>query len=94
MGDADGALVRAFAWLEPYASGARSHKEFVNTTVEFDRVRANAGVPGFEGRFSPGKARTAMALAARLDPQFVSTARIMRTEAWQDAWLELLLPMR
>jgi len=44
--------------------------------------------------FQPAKARPAMALAARLDPRFAATARALRTEAWQDPWLELLFPLR
>lgn len=94
VGEGDAALVRALAWLEPYAAGAKTHQEFANTRITFDRTRRDAGVKGFEGIFDPKKARTAMALAARLDPRFVVTARAMRTEPWQDAWLELLIPIR
>ncbi|MBL8691525.1 MAG: alginate lyase family protein [Rhodospirillaceae bacterium] len=94
VGEADGALIRALAWLEPYAIGSRTHVEFANTRITFDRTRRDAGVKGFEGMFDPKKARTAMALAGRLDPRFVGTARAMRTEPWQDAWLELLIPIR
>jgi hypothetical protein len=94
LGDEDGALLRAVAWLEPYATGAKTHEEFAKTTVPFDRTRRDAGVPGFEGMFQPAKARPAMALAARLDPRFAATARALRTEAWQDPWLELLFPLR
>ena len=94
VADADAALVRALAWLEPYAAGARTHEEFANTRVTFDRTRRDAGVKGFEGMFDPKKARTAMALAARLDPRFLGTAQAMRTEPWQDAWLELMIPLK
>jgi hypothetical protein len=94
MGEAEAALIRALAWLEPYAAGSRTHQEFANTRIAFDRTRRDAGVKGFEGVFDPKKARTAMALAARLDARFVGTARAMRTESWQDAWLELLIPLK
>lgn len=93
LGDVDHALGRAFAWLEPYAAGRRTHEEFANTRIGFDRTRRDAGVKGFEGAFDPRKARTAMALAARLDPRFLDTAKALRTEAWQEAWLELLIPL-
>ncbi len=94
LGDANHALTRALAWLEPYAAGRRTHQEFANTRIAFDRTRRDAGVKGFEGKFDPKKARTAMALAARLDSRFAETAQAMRTEAWQDAWLELLVPLQ
>ncbi len=93
IGDGDAALIRALAWLEPYAAGRRTHQEFANTRIAFDRTRRDAGVKGFDGPFETQKARSAMALAARLDQRFLETARSMRTEAWQEAWLELLIPL-
>ena len=93
-GDADGALIRAIAWLSPYAAGARTHLEFEKTTIAFDLTRRDAGVPGFGGPFDPKKARTAMALAARLDERFIPVARALRSEPWQDRWLEVLLPLK
>lgn len=93
MQSEDGALRRGFVWLQPYADGTETHEEFVRSTVTFDRTRAAAGVKGFEGPFDRAKTRTAMALAARLDPRFAPTARALRTEVWQEAWLELLIPM-
>jgi len=94
VAEENAALIRGFAWLEPYAAGIKVHQEFVRTTVAFDRTRRQAGLPGFDGPFDPKKARTAMALAARLDPRFTATGRALRTEPWQDAWLELLIPLK
>lgn len=91
--DAENALERAFAWLEPYAAGTWTHQEFANTRIAFDRTRRDAGIKGFDGAFEPQKARTSMAIAGRLDRRFIETARSMRTEAWQEAWLELLIPL-
>ncbi len=92
IGEGDAALIRALAWLEPYAAGRRVHEEFANTRIAFDRTRRDAGVKGFDGPFEPQKARLAMALAARLDQRFLETARFLRTEAWKESWLELLIP--
>jgi len=68
VAEENAALIRGLAWLEPYAAGEKVHQEFARTTLAFDRTRRQAGLPGFDGPFDPKKARTAMALAARLDP--------------------------
>jgi hypothetical protein len=81
---ADAALPRAFAWLEPYAAGRLAHEEFVHTQVAFDRERRDAGVKGFDGLFDPKAARTAFALAARLDPRWAHLARDLRYSGWLD----------
>ena len=60
-------LGRALRWLEPYARGEKTHLEFANTSVSFDRARQAAGVPGFDGLWNPQNAADAYALAARLD---------------------------
>lgn len=93
MESEDGALRRGFSWLQPFADGTKIHEEFVRSTVSFDRTRAAAGLPGFSGTFDRMKTRLVMALAARLDPRFAPTARALRTEVWQNAWLELLHPI-
>lgn len=90
---ADGALARGFAWIAPYADGSKSHMEFVNSRVAFDRRRAEAGVAGFAGPFERHKTRLLMGLASRLDPAYAPLARALRTEAWQESWLEILHPL-
>lgn len=87
------ALPRGFAWVTPFADGSRTHQEFVNTRVGFDRQRAAAGVPGFSGPFDRRKARFLMALAARLDPAYAPLSRSLRTEVWQESWLEVVYPL-
>ncbi|MEL6760513.1 MAG: hypothetical protein AAFP04_08925 [Myxococcota bacterium] len=46
-------LESAYTVLEPYVSGVRVHQEFVCSQVELDRVRAEAGDPGFSGPYDP-----------------------------------------
>jgi hypothetical protein len=78
-------LTGSLAWLEPYADGAKTHEEFANTTVRFDRERAAAGVPGFSGRFEPTKARELFAVAARLDARHWPLARKLASyPLWYD----------
>lgn len=46
--DAGGSLQQAVAFLAPYATGAKSHAEFVHTSVPFDRKRAANNEAAFE----------------------------------------------
>lgn len=76
-------LARALQWLLPYATGERTHVEFQNTRVEFDRARARAGVPGYSGLWQPAEAATCYQLAARLDARWIDPAlRLGPAPAW------------
>lgn len=86
-------LSRALNWLLPYATGEKTHTEFGNTTVQFDRVRRDAGLQGFDGVFDRKVARLAYGLAARLDSQYAELAQSLTDAPWQDAWLELVVPL-
>lgn len=41
-------LPKSVAFLIPFADGTQTHAEFVNSTVAFDRARANAGQAGYQ----------------------------------------------
>ncbi len=43
-------LQKSVAWLKPYVTGEKSHAEWVNSTVAFDRERADNG----QEEFTPG----------------------------------------
>lgn len=82
-------LNRSLRWLAEYASGRKTHEEFRNTVVEFDRRRARAGLPGYSGRWNPADASRCYQLAARLNPEWSQLAdRLGRAPAW----LELRFP--
>lgn len=54
LGDAAlAALARGFAWIAPYAEGSKTHAEFKNSRVAFDKIRNDAGVAGFSGPVRP-----------------------------------------
>jgi hypothetical protein len=91
--DEGGRLTRALNWLRPYATGEKTHTEFANTTVNFDRVRRDAGLKGFDGAFDRKLARLVYTLATRLDGQYVELANSLRDAPWQDAWLSLVAPV-
>ncbi len=75
MKNRSGALLEtALQWLAPYATGERTHQEFAHTTVEFDRTRAKAGLPGFSGRWDPKISTMLYNLAGRLNPRWTTLA--------------------
>lgn len=83
---AGASLSRSLAWVEPYATGEKTHAEFERSKVRFDFERRRAGVRGFEGNFEPAKARDLYALAARLDPRYWPlAAKLGPTPVWYDA---------
>src|SRR5262249_60366790 len=90
QGNNGASLDTALRWLEPYATGERVHEEFVHTTVEFDRTRAAAGLPGFSGPFDPKAGKMLYQLAARLEPRW--TALAMRLGP-ASPWLALCFPL-
>lgn len=55
-------LDKSVAFLIPYADGTKTHAEFVNSTVAFDRARANAGQASYQAGtlFDPKQASTAL----------------------------------
>jgi hypothetical protein len=82
-------LETALQWLEPYATGERTHEEFAHTTVEFDRTRAQAGLPGFSGRWDPKISTLLYQVARRLNPRWTTLATQLGPA---NAWLELCFP--
>ncbi|WP_338524827.1 alginate lyase family protein [Pseudomonas batumici] len=68
-------LGRSLDWLVPYASGQRSHEEFVHTSVKFDRDRAHVGESGYSGSWEPKSSNKLYWLAAQLDARYLSLAR-------------------
>jgi len=68
-------LGKALDWLVPYASGQRSHQEFVHTHVQFDRDRARVGEAGYAGLWDPRSSNTLYWLAAQLDPRYLPLAK-------------------
>lgn len=83
-------LETALQWLAPYATGERSHEEFAHTTVEFDRTRAKAGLPGFSGRWDPKISAMLYQMAGRLNPRWTTLATQLGSA---NPWLALCFPL-
>ncbi|HEX4129378.1 MAG TPA: alginate lyase family protein [Pirellulales bacterium] len=64
-------LRKSVEFLLPYLQGQKTYAEYVNSKVEFDRKRADAGQKGFEigGAFDPAGARNRLGLASYFDPR-------------------------
>ena len=85
-------LSRALEWLEPYAAGSKTHTEFVNSKVQFDRDRASAGQNEYAPH--PWKAGSAIglyAMASLLDSRFAPLRAQLGDQGRRkpDAWISL-----
>lgn len=72
----DGAtLAKAVAFLLPYAQGTKTHAEFVNSKVTFDKKRADAGQKEYEAgaSFEPHSAINVLSLAQQFQPNLLDT---------------------
>ena len=72
-------IKKSVDWLLPYLTGEKTHGEFVNSTVEFDRQRAKNGEAAYKAGtlFDPKNGVTMLLLAAYFDsdPTLMPLAR-------------------
>jgi hypothetical protein len=72
-------IKKSVDWLLPYLTGEKTHGEFVNSTVEFDRQRAKNGEAAYKAGtlFDPKNGVTTLLLAAYFDsdPTLMPLAR-------------------
>jgi hypothetical protein len=83
-------IKKSVDWLLPYLDGRKTHAEFVNSTVEFDRQRAKNGEAAYKAGslFDPRNGVTTLLLAAWFDPGMMEPARGLlgstdKYPAWQ-----------
>jgi hypothetical protein len=84
-------LASALNWLTPYATGVKTHEEFVHSSVPFDAKRREAGLPGYSGEWDPKNAAELYHLAARLDGRYTPIA--LHLAPTPPAWLAVCLPL-
>ena len=65
-------LEKSIAFLIPYITGEKEHREFVSSTVKFDFQRSAAGDPSIRAgeKWLPGKAKALFDLAGYFQPRF------------------------
>ncbi|MFP4203571.1 MAG: alginate lyase family protein [Opitutales bacterium] len=72
-----GSLEKSVDYVLPYAMGEKVHEEWVNSKIDLDRRRAEAGLEKYKkGRlYDPKNAKKLMALAAFFDPDLMQVVR-------------------
>ncbi len=65
-------LEKSISFLIPYITGEKTHREFVHSTIKFDRERSAAGDPSIQvgAKWNPAKAKTLFDLAGYFNPRF------------------------
>jgi hypothetical protein len=82
-------MKRSVDWLLPYLNGQKTHAEFVNSTVDFDRKRAQNNEAAYKAGtlFEPKNGIMTLALAGYFDPSLLPQAReLCRTEKQPVSW--------
>ncbi len=90
-------LPGALDWLAPYATGEKTHIEFANSKVQFDRDRAGAG----QGEYAPhpwdvSNGVSTYTLASLLDPRYLTLRDDLAAKVRKKppAWAEILRASR
>lgn len=75
--DKGASIAKSVAFLVPFVSGEKTHEEFVNTKVAFDKARAKNSESGYVSGtlFKPSEGVETISLAAWFNPQFLDTVR-------------------
>lgn len=70
---------RSIDWLIPWVDGSQVHAEWVNTTVQLDRRRAEAGIPFYQTgkRYDPLDALELFELASYFEPRYLDVVRLL-----------------
>jgi len=80
-------IKKSVDWLIPYIKGEKQHEEYVNTTVKFDRERAQNNETGFAAgtMFKPELALPVLKLAVYFDPSLNNLLREINVKGkdWQ-----------
>lgn len=92
-------IQKSVEWLLPFLDGRKTHAEFVNSTVEFDRRRAQNGQAEYKAGtlFDPKNGAATLVLAAYFDEGLLQPAgRLLGSEGKYPNWesVEVLLSRR
>ncbi|MNK14813.1 Alginate lyase [compost metagenome] len=86
-------IKKSVEWLMPYATGEKTHGEYVNSTVKFDQARAKNGESSFQAGnlWQPKSGLEVLALSAYFDPQYNSIIKTVAgtTNSYSDWQLVL-----
>jgi hypothetical protein len=82
-------IQKSVEWLLPYLDGRMTHAEFVNSTVDFDRRRAQNGESSYKAGtlFEPKNGVEVLLLAAYFDDKLMElTKRLLGSEGNYPVW--------
>lgn len=84
---------KSVEWLLPYLDGRQTHAEFVNSTVEFDKRRAQNGESSYKAGtlFEPKSGVATLMLAAYFDDKLMELARrLLGSDEQYPTWQAVL----
>lgn len=82
-------IQRSVTWLLPFVTGEKTHPEFVNSTVAFDRQRAQNGQAEYKAGtiWDPKNGIATLLLASYFDPSLLPTAyRLLASAPNRPTW--------
>ena len=87
-------LEMAVDWLIPFATGAKTHQEFVHSKVAFDAARDKAGEKGYSGPWDPAGSVNLFTLATWQDSRYADTLKQIcaHTSRSPTAWIQIVSP--
>lgn len=90
-----GSVKKSLDYVIPYATGEKEYKEWVNTTVELDRRRAEAGLENYQpGKlFDPTKSKETFELAYYFDPAYKAIIQDLSEKSFRgySTWLMVVV---
>ena len=82
-------IKKSTEWFVPFATGEKTHGEFVHSKVRFDSLRAANHEPGYKAGtlFDPLNGLKTLALAAYFEPQYEATfKKVKQTDKTYADW--------
>lgn len=90
-----GSVKKSVDFVIPYATGEKEYKEWVNTKVELDKRRAEAGLEKYQpGKlFDPKESRDTFELAYYFDPIYKDIIQVLSETSFKDynSWFSVLI---
>lgn len=77
VSDKQSSIKKSVEWFVPFVTGEKTHGEFVNSTVAFDKKRAMNGQAEYKAGtlFKPAAGLKTLALASYFDPQYIDVIK-------------------
>ncbi|WP_448702122.1 alginate lyase family protein [Mucilaginibacter sp. AW1-3] len=93
VSDKQSSIKKSVEWFVPYVSGEKTHGEFVNSTVSFDKKRAMNGQAEYKAGtlFKPTNGLKTLGLACYFDPQYITVIKkVKSTDKTYPDWQAVL----